>query len=160
VPAQEILVDIKEPKIAEGQVEAVMALYRQGMLIAAIAETLGIDRHQVTDAVRIGHERAGRPVPEDGRVRRAGLAKKGLREPLAWRLADEAKALLDQGLLVEQIAEALGCHPDTVKAALRHWFDRHGQPMPDLRTRRKSLAIKNRPKPQADTGPAETSTDN
>jgi hypothetical protein len=160
VPAKEVLVDIKEPKIAEAQIDAVMVLYEQGMLVTAIAETLGIDRHQVTDAVRIGHERAGRPVPEDGRVRRAGLAKKGLREPLAWRLADEAKALLDLGLLVEQIAEAFGCHPDTAGAALRHWFDRHGQPMPDLRTRRKSLAIKNRPKQQADTGPAETSIDN
>jgi DNA invertase Pin-like site-specific DNA recombinase len=159
VPAKEILVDIKEPKIAEARVDAVMALYGQGMLVTAIAERLGIDRHQVTDAVRIGHERAGRSVPEDGRVRRAGLAKKGLREPLAWRLADEAKALFDQGLLIEQIAEALGCHRDSVKAALRHWFDRHGLPMPDLRTRRKSLAIKNRPKPKADTGPVETSTE-
>jgi hypothetical protein len=159
VPAKEILVDIKEPTIAEAQVEAVMALYRQGMLVTAIAESLGIDRHQVTDAVRIGLARAGEPAPEDGRVRRAGLVKKRLQEPLAWRLADEAKALLDQGLLVEQIAETIGCHRDTAGAALRHWFVKHGQPMPDLRTRRKSLAIKNRPKPPAGRAPEKGSSD-
>jgi DNA invertase Pin-like site-specific DNA recombinase len=144
-PGEEIVVAIKEPRIAEAQVDAVMALYDQGMRITTIAETRGIDRHQVTDAVRIGHALAGREAPPDGRVRRAVLPEKGQTTPLFKRLADEAKALLDLGLLVEEIAERLGCNRDTIRAALRYWFEWHGLPMPDMRTRRKSLAIKNRP---------------
>lgn len=142
---REIVVDIREPRIAESQVEAVMALYGRGMLVTAIGESLGLDRHQVTDAVRIGHEQLGLPKPPDGRNRRATLLVKGLKAPLYQRLADEAKALLDQGLLIEEIAERLRCNRDTAHAALRYWFEQHGMPMPDMRTRRKSLPVKNRP---------------
>jgi len=143
---KEIVLDIREETIAERNIERVHELYEEGVLVTAIGKRLGIDRHQVTEAMRIRSERNGEAPPEDGRVRRGKMRDKLLSPPLFQRIADEAKALLDEDLLMEQIAERLGCCPDTVQAALRHWFESRGQTMPDMRNRRKTLKIKNRPK--------------
>jgi transposase len=141
-----IVVDIKGETIAEKYMEQIMQMYGTGMLVTAIAEKLGIERHQVTEAIQIWHERNGMPPPLDGRVRRASVPDKLLRPPVFQVIAEEAKQLLDQGLLIEEIAERLGRTRDTVRVALRFWFEAHGQPMPDFRHRRKELQIKNRPK--------------
>jgi transposase len=143
---KEIVVDIRESSIAERHIEQVQLLYREGVLVTAIGEQLGIDRHQVTEAIRNWSERNGEAPPEDGRVRRGKVKDKTLAPPLFQRIADEAKALLDDDLLIEQIAARLGRCRDTVQDALRHWFESRGQEMPDMRHRRKTLKIKNRPK--------------
>jgi len=144
-PGKEIILDIREETIAERHIERVHELYSQSVYIAEIAEMVGIERHQVTAAIRIWAERHGGDVPEDGRTRRATVRK--LRNPpIAQKIADRAKALLDDDLLIEQIAERLGRCRDTVQDALRHWFESRGQEMPDMRHRRKTLKIKNRPK--------------
>ncbi len=145
----EIVVDIRaEPakRIAERHADAAMALYGRGVLVAAIAEKLGIERHQAAEAVRLGHLRRGLPAPADGRVRRGTVSDKSLKAPVFREIADEAKRLLDENLLVEEIAGRLGRNRDTVRAALRHWHESGGEPMPDLRHRRKARALKNRTK--------------
>jgi len=148
VTPREIVIDIRDETIAEKHVQAVTELYDGGMLVTAIANKLGIERHQVTDAIKISRERNGEPPPEDGRVRRALVPNKLLSTPVFQAIAEEVKQLLDQDLLVEEIAERVGRNRDTVRASLRFWYETHGQIMPDLRHRRKTLSIKNRPKPQ------------
>jgi hypothetical protein len=66
----------------------------------------------------------------------------------AESLADDAKALWDQDLLVKQIAEKLTESRGApigramVNKALRHWFESRGLPLQDGRSRRKMLATK------------------
>jgi len=143
---REIVVEIREPTVAERQINEVKELYDQGMLVTAIGEKLGIDRHQVTAGLRIWHERHGGTPPEDGRVRRAKVSDKLLKPPVFQQIADECKRLLDEGLLIEEIATRVGRIGDTVRSALRYWHEQRGLIMPDMRNRRKTLGIKNRPK--------------
>lgn len=66
----------------------------------------------------------------------------------AEELADAAKALWDRDLLVKEIAAELSRARGVavgramVKKALSHWFASRGLPLPDGRSRRKSLARK------------------
>jgi orotate phosphoribosyltransferase-like protein len=61
---------------------------------------------------------------------------------LAEELAEQAKELWDQNLLVQEIAEQLQCSRDMVTEAIGHWFRSRGLPVPDGRVRRKSLERK------------------
>jgi transposase len=74
------------------------------------------------------------PSP-DGRKSRARLKSLTLPE----KLADTVKALMDQGLLLQEIASHLGCVHNTVTKAVKHWHRSRGLPVPDGRTRRKEL---------------------
>ena len=142
-----VVVDFRETTIAESKIRPIMELFQQGKLYTAIANELGIDRHQVAAAVRIWHERQGLPAPLDGRVRRATVPEKRLNKSAEFKaIAEKAKALYDEDLLIEQIAEKLGYCRDTIHDSLVYWFESRGQKMPDGRNRRKLLAIKNRPK--------------
>lgn len=62
--------------------------------------------------------------------------------PLYQRLAEPAKELYDQDLLSTEIARRLDCDINTVTSAIAHWFTSRELPVPDGRTRRKSLAVK------------------
>ena len=70
------------------------------------------------------------------------------RQTPAESLAEDAKALWEQKLLVKQIAAKLSEARGTpigramVNKALRHWFKSRGLPLPDGRSRRKTLAAK------------------
>ena len=141
---REIIVEIRGETIAEQHLDKVQELYSGGMLVTAIAEQLGIERHQVTDAIRIWHERNGIPPPEDGRVRRANVPNKLLNPAVFQSIADQVKALYDEGLLLEEVAARVGRDRGTVRSALSYWFHSRGLPMPDGRNRRKTLAKKNR----------------
>ncbi len=143
---REIVVDIRDETIAEAHMDRIIELYHQRVLVTAIAEQLGIDRHQVAEAVRLWHERNGMPPPLDGRSRRASVPDKLLQPPMFQRIAEEVKKLYDEGLLIEDISERVGRDRGTVRSALRYWFTSHNEPMPDMRNRRKTLSVKNRPK--------------
>ena len=126
--------------------DQVRELSDEGHLYTRIAEMLGIERHQAADALRIWHKRHGLPVPQDGRQRRREVPEGNMKPSKAMLLAGEAKTLDDQGLLIDQIAERLRADRDTIRSALRIAFEQLGEPMPDGRSRRKSLEVKNRPK--------------
>ena len=130
VERSRVVVDFREPDttIAEYHVEEVMKLFDGGMLYTAIAQKLGIDRHQVTAAIRIWHERQGLPMPADGRVRRATVPDKRLRAAEFKAISEKAKALYDEDLLIEQIAEKLGYCRDTIHDSLVYWFESREQP--------------------------------
>ncbi|HVK08987.1 MAG TPA: recombinase family protein, partial [Gemmataceae bacterium] len=142
----ELVIDFKDDgeTVAGRWANNVKELADQGLLLSVIADRLGIDRHQVTAALRIWHERHGLPAPEDGRVRRAAIPAKNRTEPVFHRIADEVKRLYDEGLLMEEIAAAVGRTRETVRAALEYWFSSRGRPTPDGRGRRKTLPRKNR----------------
>jgi site-specific DNA recombinase len=138
----EVIVDFREDLIAERHADDVKRLYDEGLLVTAIGERLGIDRHQVTDALRIWHERHDLPVPLDGRVRRGLVKQKNLKPPVFQEIADQAKVLLDQKLHLWEIASRLHRDRGTIRSALRYWFKSHGQQMPDGRQRRKELGLR------------------
>ena len=61
---------------------------------------------------------------------------------MAMKIADQAKALMDKGMLLQEIAKELGCSRDRITGAIKHWHSSRGLPVPDGRTRRKSLERK------------------
>jgi hypothetical protein len=66
----------------------------------------------------------------------AAVAEK---ETVPEQLADQAKALWDDDILMQEIANVLECNRDTVTTAIRHWFGSRGLPVPDGRNRRRGL---------------------
>jgi transposase len=63
------------------------------------------------------------------------------REPRSYEeLADQVKALFDQGVSYDGIAEKLGCHRNVVTKALGHWYAQRGLSAPDGRSCRRRLA--------------------
>jgi transposase len=140
----EIVIDYRELLVAERHIAQVKEMWDAGMQITAIAEKMGIDRHQVTDAIRIWHERNGLPAPPDGRARRATLPIPIPAETEA--MMEEIKRLYDEGMLMVEIAQRVGRERTTVRKLLNEWFRVHNVPQIDGRNRRKNLAIKNRPK--------------
>ena len=63
-----------------------------------------------------------------------------LREPSRESLlAEEAKALFDEGFLVKDIAELLGVHRNMANRALRYWYESRGEDVPNLRARRMTI---------------------
>jgi hypothetical protein len=90
----------------------------------------------------------------DGRSRRKQLAKKGLEPPKYVRIADQAKGLLDDNMLMIDICKEVGCDRTTLTRAIAHWHQSRGLPAPDGRSRRKTLEQKSRPPGSAkETGP-------
>jgi DNA invertase Pin-like site-specific DNA recombinase len=134
----EVTIDYREPTAAEAWAERVKALYDAGLLIKAIAAQLGIRPNLARRALASWGERHGQGLP-DGRSRRAGLAQRHLQRPRYQEIADRVMALYDRGVLLGDIATALRCDRNTVTKAVAHWHAARGLPVPDGRTRRKSL---------------------
>jgi hypothetical protein len=89
---------------------------------------------------------AAGPLPAsilaDGRSHRKRLGKPTFPE----QLAEAAKGLWDQGLLMQEIGDRLTCDPDAVAKAIGYWFRSRGLKPPDGRARRKDLFRKCSPK--------------
>ena len=54
-------------------------------------------------------------------------------------ISEDVFALLEQGLLIEEIAERQGCDRNTVTSAKKFAYTSRNLPVPDGRTRRKEL---------------------
>lgn len=130
---------IQTPSQAEEVAKQVMDLWHAGRTYKEIAQQLGIGRALVTSAVACWHRQQGL-TPPDGRAVRLRLNRKTRID----ELAEPAKALLDEGLLMQEIALRLHCGRDQVTKAIQKWYQERGLPPPDGRTRRKQLAHKPR----------------
>jgi hypothetical protein len=75
----------------------------------------------------------------DGRTRRSQLNVKHTDPPLYQQLAGKVMELFNQGYLLQDIATAVDCDRNTVTAVIKFWYQSRGLPVPDGRTRRKSL---------------------
>jgi len=147
----EVLIDYRKHSEPEQWADQAKELDDQGLLIKAIAARLGISRNLARKARACWYELRGLEVP-DGRSRRATLDQKHLQAPLYQEIADQVKELFDQGLLLEEIASRLGHDRNTISSAVAFWFRSRGLPVPDGRTRRKSLDRKSAPHPRQDRG--------
>jgi hypothetical protein len=134
----EVVIDYRTPTEAEVWADPVKHYYDEGMLIKAIASKLNINRNLARKALECWFERRGERPP-DGRSLRASLDQKHLQRPRYQEIADEAKRLYDEGLLVGEIARRLQCDKNTLTKALAYWHTSRGLPVPGGRTRRKSL---------------------
>jgi site-specific DNA recombinase len=139
---EEVTIDFREAKltISERSIDEVMTRYRAGMLITKIADELGIERHQVSDAVRLAHQRDGLPEPKDGRCRRGEVTQKLLSPSVFEQIVDSAKQLYDDNLSMDSISAKLGHDRATVRKALKAWFAARNLNMPDGRHRRKEIS--------------------
>jgi transposase len=131
---EEVVLDLREPAPEEVIVDQVKALWDAGLTYREIAARVGWNRNLVAAAVARWYREQGLEPP-DGRSCRERLKRK----TLAQELAEQAKALWDQDLLMQEIAARLGCSRDTVTKAVEHWFRSRGLGVPDGRVRRKDL---------------------
>jgi hypothetical protein len=128
--------------------DLVQQMFEEGVSFEDMAARLKCPRSLPAKALALSRLRRGLP-PLDGRSVRGRLAKPSKAE----RLADQAKALWDEGRPMHEIATKLECCRDTAAASIEHLFTSRGLPVPDGRTRRKSLDRKLAPREDG-TGPA------
>jgi hypothetical protein len=88
----EVVIDYREPTMAEQFADKVKGLYDQGELMKTIAAQLNITRNQAQKALACWHERHRQPIP-DGRSRRSRLRKKHVR-PLNHQDSAEEAAVI------------------------------------------------------------------
>ncbi len=142
-----VTLDFTDPSPWAAVADAVKELYDAGLRYEDIATQLGCPRSWPAKALAHWHCERGLQPP-DGRTTRDRL----LEGPAVAELADRAKVLWDQGLLMHEIATALECCRDTVTAAVKYWHTSRSLPVPDGRVRRTTLPCKSRP-PAPDSPP-------
>ncbi|NLS95139.1 MAG: recombinase family protein [Planctomycetaceae bacterium] len=148
--AEEIVLDFREAPEIEALSEQAKKLYDDGHMCAEIAKLMGCGRSRVTAMLKYWFESRGMAMP-DGRSRRSSLTKKHLIPPRYQEIADEVQKLSSEGLLLQAIANRLGVDRNMITAAIRWWHESQGLPVPDGRTRRKSLEYKGAPKGRNDS---------
>lgn len=136
--SEEIVIDFVKPSRLDELAPKAKELYDQGILERDIAEELGIARSYLTKVLDHAFAQAGEERP-DGRKRRHEVQRESPDTYHYRRIADEVKRLVDEELLLQEIAEELEVDRNTVTAALRYWYESRGLEAPDGRTRRKGL---------------------
>lgn len=133
-----IMIDFKEPSPLIARSERAKKLYDQGHMNAEIAQILGISRSMVTKLLKFWFESPGLEMP-DGRSRRSTLRRKHLEQPYYQQISNQVNELMDQGLLLGEIGQVIGCDRNTVTRAARHWSESRGIEHVDGHARRTSL---------------------
>jgi DNA invertase Pin-like site-specific DNA recombinase len=145
----EIVIDFVDPNPLLERAEAAWTLHQAGKLNTEIAAAMKISRSMVTKLMKLAATHHGFTL-EDGRTRR-GRIKAEQGPPRRHELiADEVMELVSRGSLLTEIAQQLGTHRDMITAAIRYWHESRDLPVPDGRTRRKSLAMKSMKDKNAD----------
>lgn len=128
--SDEVVADLRDIPAAEALADRAKALFDAGRKVRDIGAELGCGRALATKALEHWHLSRGLEMPDfrSLRGRLPGRSK-------AAELADAVKAAWDAGDGMGTIAATLGCSPDTVTAALRHWHVSRGLPPPDGRSR-------------------------
>ena len=141
---EQVLLDfIGDPEWFEFK-DRILELHAKKMKHKEIGKALGCPRGWVTLVLK--HHAAESGIPHvDGRKLKKRLGKL----TVAMKIADQAKALMDEGWLLQEIAKKFGCCRDIITAAVKHWYSSRGLPVPDGRTRRKSLERKSSKKRSA-----------
>jgi site-specific DNA recombinase len=116
-------------------------LYKAGKLHAEIALELKLNRNRVRKLLQLAAQQHGEPL-DDGRARQGRLTQEQGPPRHHEVIAEQVMELVNQGLLLTDIAQQLDTHRDMITAAIRFWHESRGLPVPDGRTRRKSLEQK------------------
>jgi site-specific DNA recombinase len=114
--------------------DEVKALFDDGLKFREIGKALTCPTAWASRAFAWWHEVRGLPQP-DGR-KLVGRLERTIR---AQELSESAKRLCDQGLPIQEIGRRLSCDRNIVTAAIAHWFESRGLPVPDNRNRRRAL---------------------
>lgn len=139
----EFILDFKFPNPLIEPSEEAKRLYDAGCMNAEIAIEMKISRSMVTKLLKFWHDSRGLEMP-DGRGRRSSLKRKHLKPPYYQEISEKVQQLLDEGLLIAEVAEQVGCDINTVRSASQFWHQERGLEYQDGRARRKSLVCKNR----------------
>ena len=134
----DLAVDLIAPDETDRQREIAMELYDQGLPMHKIGERLGVSRSRVTAIIKTGFALRGEPVPDPWK-RRVSLDAKHKKPSLYQEIADAVMKRCNEGALLQEIADELGVDRNTVTSAIKYWHTSRGLPIPDGRTRRKSL---------------------
>ncbi|QEG24785.1 recombinase family protein [Mariniblastus fucicola] len=108
-----------------------------------IGSRLGCSKSKITKLLKYAYDQRGE-VFVDGRSRRAAIAPPN--PPAYDRIGDRVMELYRQDRLLQVIANDVGVCKDTITKVVRIWHEENNVPLEDGRTRRKRLAVKNRPK--------------
>lgn len=142
----EVTVDFRRPSPRDAEAEQAWALKTEGLLCVEIAARLNCSKGKVTKLLK--HAARERGVPyEDGRSRRSNLERKHREPPMFERVAPEVGRLVEEGLLLIEVAERLNLDRTTLTKAYNKYRRDQGLPPLDGRARRKLLDHKNRPRP-------------
>jgi DNA-binding NarL/FixJ family response regulator len=139
-----VMIDFQEPSVLNERSEQVKQMVDAGLMMAEIAQKLGLHRNQVTFALQHWYATRGTNAP-DGRTRRSMLIKKHLTPPLYQAIAPKVIELMASGKLLYTIAKELNVDRNTVTQAIDWWYRSQNLPVPDGRTRRKDLDHKGKP---------------
>ena len=86
----------------------------------------------------------------DGKER--GLELRMQAAPAKYKqISDQVKEMLEEGILLLEIAERLDYSRDLITRAVRWCYESQGLPVPDGRSRRKTLKVKERPRKEPNT---------
>ncbi len=145
--AAEVVIDYRRDpdEVPDATRAEVVALYEAGKLVKEIARAVGLNRNRVSAVLGEWFESKGE-ARVDGRSRRSQLDRKHLVAPQYQQVADRVHELAESGMLFGDIASELKLDRNTVTSAWKHWHASQGLPVPDGRTRRKSLDIKGKPR--------------
>jgi hypothetical protein len=138
---EEIVIDFREPPQYEAESERAKALWDQDWLMIDIAKEIGKNKSYARKLIAFWFRSRDLPIP-DGRSRRSHLDQKHQIPPMFEALADQVEAFLNEGLLIQEIAERSACCKDTVTKVIKYLRRVRGLSIPDGRTRRKELERK------------------
>jgi site-specific DNA recombinase len=136
-PTDRIVIDFVEPPSWSEHVEKVKEMYDAGLSFDEMMTKLNCPKSWPRKALTKWYVDRGLTPPDYSEVRARQASRSRIPE-----LAAAAKELWDAGLLIQEIAERLDCDRTIARGAIQQWFTAHGLPMPDGRTRRKTLIRK------------------
>ena len=137
----EYIIEFKRPPRFANLASKAFELDQQGLLRVEIANRLKCRNANVAKLLTHEYRNRGLPIP-DGRARRVTLTKKHRQDPTFKRIADEVMSQYRDGVLLGDIAARLNVNPNVIAKAVAFWHTQRGLPVPNGRTRRKSLTIK------------------
>jgi predicted XRE-type DNA-binding protein len=128
----EVVLDFKRPRKTDADSDKAIEMWFDGDLQKKVAEKLGTSQGYVSKLLRIGAERRGTTL-ENLRAQRKTRPPGPARTPRYQRIAEEVKTLWwDELFPYAVVAQGLHCSTVTVTAAVRHWFESRGVPVPTL----------------------------
>jgi hypothetical protein len=136
--AAEIVIDFVDPDPLDKPSEEAKALYDQDLLEVVIAATMKRSKSMITKLLHHWFNSRGQTLP-DGRTRRSRLKKKHVEPPDFQQLVVKVMELYEQEIELGDIAQAVGYDRNTITKVVKFYHESRGLPVPDGRTRRKTL---------------------
>jgi hypothetical protein len=141
-----ITIDFVRTNPLDAKADEAKALRDQGLSHKEIALKMNRWPSQITKYLQHWSKIHRQPLPTRPRKVDRQFCKYQL-------IADEVMRRVNNGELLREIAVALEVDQNTITSAIRFWHESRGLPVPDGRSRRKSLARKvSRPRRPPDTG--------